>query len=205
MYGNVVVRALLHPLIVHGGKNNVIENNIFIGGDQAVAYYDGIDGMMPRMANFFGGNRFCHNIICNSAEAAYTALKRPRTAWPNRTTISYSMWATDRPTWTPVAGKAMRCTPGSPTRCSSILPMTTTASGPSLPRSRWAFRPSTSPRSARRTRGENLDIVIRTPDHKRPPGWANFTAPRSVPVRAAQSAPPTAISLFKGVRFRERR
>jgi len=80
VYGNIVVRAPLYALIVHGGKNNVIENNIFIGSNQALACYDGIDGLMPRMANFFSGNRFCRNIICNAAEAAYTAVKRPERA-----------------------------------------------------------------------------------------------------------------------------
>jgi hypothetical protein len=80
VYGNIVVRAPLYALIVHGGKNNVIENNIFIGASQAVALYDGIDGLMPRMTNFFGGNRLCRNIICDAAEAAYVAVKRPERA-----------------------------------------------------------------------------------------------------------------------------
>jgi hypothetical protein len=80
VYGNIVARAPLYALVVHGGKNNVIENNIFIGSGQALACYDGIDGLMPPMANFFSGNRFCRNIISSSAEAAYLAVKRPERA-----------------------------------------------------------------------------------------------------------------------------
>jgi parallel beta-helix repeat protein len=77
VYGNIVVRAPLMGVIVHGGKNNVIENNIIVGGGQAVAYYDGIDGLMPRMANFSSGNRFCCNIVSGARKMAYLAHKRP--------------------------------------------------------------------------------------------------------------------------------
>ena len=78
VYGNIVVRAPLYGLIVHGGKNNVIENNIIVGSGQAVAYYDGIDALMPRMANFSSGNRFCRNIVSSAREAVYLAHKRPQ-------------------------------------------------------------------------------------------------------------------------------
>jgi parallel beta-helix repeat protein len=77
VYGNIVVRAPLMGLIVHGGKNNVIENNVLVGCGQAVAYYDGIDELMPRMARFSSGNRFCRNIVSSARELVYVAHKRP--------------------------------------------------------------------------------------------------------------------------------
>ena len=80
VYGNIVVRAPLHGLIVHGGKNNVIENNIIVDSGQAVACYDGIDEMVPRMSYFFSGNRFCHNIVCNCREMFFLAVKRKQRA-----------------------------------------------------------------------------------------------------------------------------
>jgi hypothetical protein len=80
VYGNIIVRSPLMSLTVHGGRNNVIENNVIVGSDQALALYDGIDGLMPKMTNFFSGNRFCRNIVCNAAEAVHMALKRPERA-----------------------------------------------------------------------------------------------------------------------------
>jgi parallel beta-helix repeat protein len=78
VYGNVVVRTASWGLIVHGGKNNVIENNVFVDTLQAVAYYDGIDGLMPPMALFSSGNRFCRNVIYGAQGVVFLAHKRPQ-------------------------------------------------------------------------------------------------------------------------------
>jgi len=66
VYGNVIVRPRNWPINVHGGKNNVIENNVIIGGTEAFAVYDGIDDLMPHMALFSSGNRVCANIVAGA-------------------------------------------------------------------------------------------------------------------------------------------
>jgi parallel beta-helix repeat protein len=78
VFGNIIVRAPLYGLIVHGGKNNVMENNIVVGSEQAIAYYDGIDQLMPRMAYFSSGNRFCGNIVYQGKEVFFLSHKRPQ-------------------------------------------------------------------------------------------------------------------------------
>ena len=77
VYGNVIVRVPSYGIVVHGGKNNVIENNVLVETGQAIAYYDGIDGLMPAMALFSSGNRFCRNIVYRAKQVVYLAHKRP--------------------------------------------------------------------------------------------------------------------------------
>ncbi len=63
VYGNVIVRPTEVGFVVHGGKNNVIENNMIIGANNAVSYIDAVSGRTPEMAGFSRGNRFCRNIV----------------------------------------------------------------------------------------------------------------------------------------------
>jgi hypothetical protein len=55
-----------------------MENNIIVGSEQAIAYYDGIDELMPRMAYFSSGNRFCRNIVYKGKEVMLLSHKRPQ-------------------------------------------------------------------------------------------------------------------------------
>jgi hypothetical protein len=48
---------------IHGGKNNVVENNLFVGPQFLLAYDDAVSGRTPDMQGFSRGNRFCRNII----------------------------------------------------------------------------------------------------------------------------------------------
>lgn len=81
VYGNVIVRPRQWAIIVHGGKNNVIENNIIVEAEAAIAVYDGIDGLMPHMALFSSGNRFCANIVFGARKVLYLEHKRPDRAF----------------------------------------------------------------------------------------------------------------------------
>jgi parallel beta-helix repeat protein len=77
VYGNVIVRSRHWAIIVHGGKNNVIENNVIVGGEAALAVYDGIDSLMPHMALFSSGNRFCGNVVSGARSVLFLGHKRP--------------------------------------------------------------------------------------------------------------------------------
>ncbi|MBI3923559.1 MAG: right-handed parallel beta-helix repeat-containing protein [Armatimonadetes bacterium] len=78
VYGNIIVRARHWAIIAHGGKNNVVENNVIAGCTHAaLAVYDGIDGLMPHMALFSSGNRFYRNIIFNTNGVLFLEHKRP--------------------------------------------------------------------------------------------------------------------------------
>jgi len=65
VHGNVILRAATIGINVHGGKNNIIENNLFIGCAFAVGYTDYVSTRTPRMAGFQSGNRFCRNIVAD--------------------------------------------------------------------------------------------------------------------------------------------
>ena len=67
VYGNVILRASEIGMYVHGGKNNYLENNLIVGAKYGVAYVNGVSNRTPEMAGFFGGNRFCRNIVVNCA------------------------------------------------------------------------------------------------------------------------------------------
>lgn len=65
VYGNIIVRPSATGIVIHGGQNNFLENNIIVdagtrgpsGGARQVAYW-------PASApSFLTGNRFCRNIV----------------------------------------------------------------------------------------------------------------------------------------------
>jgi parallel beta-helix repeat protein len=59
VFGNIITRCTGSGITVHCGKNNIIENNIIIGGTWQMRYqyyYNPIPG-------FLTGNRFCRNIL----------------------------------------------------------------------------------------------------------------------------------------------
>jgi len=62
VYGNVIIRPAEMGIHIHGGKNNVVENNLFIGVRNLLAYDDAVSGRTPDMAGYSRGNRFCRNI-----------------------------------------------------------------------------------------------------------------------------------------------
>ena len=63
VYGNVFVRCG-QAILVHGGKNNVIENNVILRCQVAVWCANWINSFIANMKGFQTGNRFCHNIVC---------------------------------------------------------------------------------------------------------------------------------------------
>lgn len=92
VYGNVILRFPYWGIILHGGKNNVVENNIVIASRKpcatniradsaAVANYDLYAECTPGMAAFSGGNRVCYNIFCNGETVMYESYKRPDREW----------------------------------------------------------------------------------------------------------------------------
>jgi parallel beta-helix repeat protein len=68
VYGNVFVRCG-QAILVHGGKNNVLENNVIVRCQTAVWYSNWINSFIANMKGFQTGNRFCHNIICDVSNA----------------------------------------------------------------------------------------------------------------------------------------
>ncbi len=63
VYGNIVVGTATAAVFLHGGRNNVIENNVAAGCGKALTWGNWIDRYMPSMAGFLSGNRFSHNIV----------------------------------------------------------------------------------------------------------------------------------------------
>ena len=61
VYGNIIVRPSATGIVVHGGQNNLMENNIIVYAGTAsprqVGYWPGTQ------ASFLTGNRFCRNIV----------------------------------------------------------------------------------------------------------------------------------------------
>jgi parallel beta-helix repeat protein len=70
--GNLVARADWGGISVHGGKNNVIENNVFVDSNLHQIWYDPIDG-------FSVNNRFVRNIVFFQSESAnlINAMRHP--------------------------------------------------------------------------------------------------------------------------------
>jgi len=56
VYGNIVVGNVLGGVMVHGGKNNIIRNNIFVNSGKYQIFYSNIE-------NYMSGNRFFKNIV----------------------------------------------------------------------------------------------------------------------------------------------
>jgi parallel beta-helix repeat protein len=72
VYGNVIVRASATGIVIHGGQNNLIENNIIVYAGTAsprqVGYWPGTQ------ATFLTGNQFCRNIVYFGKEKAALVL-----------------------------------------------------------------------------------------------------------------------------------
>ena len=65
VYGNVIVRVSGKGIKIHGGKNNILENNVIVGADYGVEFTDAVSDFIPEMAGFCRGNRFCRNIVAD--------------------------------------------------------------------------------------------------------------------------------------------
>ncbi|MEO6908260.1 MAG: right-handed parallel beta-helix repeat-containing protein, partial [Abditibacteriaceae bacterium] len=61
--GNLVVRTDFGGICIHGGQNDVVENNIFVDGNTTQIYFSPID-------DFMVNNRFTRNIVAFSAPDA---------------------------------------------------------------------------------------------------------------------------------------
>jgi parallel beta-helix repeat protein len=68
VYGNIIVRSGFWGIMVNTGKNNLIENNIFVGTKYAFGVGNWMDGLIPEMNGFTSGNRFCRNIIVGARD-----------------------------------------------------------------------------------------------------------------------------------------
>jgi len=82
VYGNIIVRSGV-GISVHNGKNNIVENNIFVNCKYQHLYCDGISSLSTwsDMKGFLTGNRFCRNIAYSTdPEAALFRLN----VWTDR-------------------------------------------------------------------------------------------------------------------------
>jgi parallel beta-helix repeat protein len=81
VYGNIVARTVVGGVCIHGGQNNIIENNIMVDAqDQQVR-------LQPR-DDFMKGNTFIHNIVAYARPEAtlvfcWTNRKGMFTEWDN--------------------------------------------------------------------------------------------------------------------------
>ena len=80
-FGNLIVGAKVLGIHVHGGKNNVLENNVIVGARDGVGFADFVSGRTPEMVNFCLGNRFCHNIVADCKRSVLWHYSR---LWPLR-------------------------------------------------------------------------------------------------------------------------
>lgn len=64
VYGNIVLRAGI-GVMIHGGKNNLCENNILVDCTYPIRYFDSVSERYAnwQMQSFMAGNHFCHNIV----------------------------------------------------------------------------------------------------------------------------------------------
>ena len=83
VYGNIVARAG-RGITIHAGKNNIVENNVFIDCAYLIRYADYVSSRTPRMAGFLSGNRFCGNISYNTDPDALLMTFIPAAAWSER-------------------------------------------------------------------------------------------------------------------------
>lgn len=72
VFGNIVVRAASAGIIIHAGKNNLIENNILVDCAYGLRPQDYISAweFWKPMAGFMTGNHFIHNIVCSRLPGA---------------------------------------------------------------------------------------------------------------------------------------
>ena len=77
VYGNVVINTVLGGVCIHGGMDNVVENNVLINGEQHQIR------LQPR-DDFMTGNVFKHNVIVFSDPDAVVWYSYARTWRPDR-------------------------------------------------------------------------------------------------------------------------
>lgn len=68
VYGNIIVRCAHSGVVVHAGKNNLIENNIIIDSPRSITFQDYVSGMeyWKQMNGFMTGNHVLRNIFYQS-------------------------------------------------------------------------------------------------------------------------------------------
>jgi parallel beta-helix repeat protein len=73
IYGNIIVRAALAAVLIHGGKNNMIENNIFVDCRSNVRLQNVVSTLpyWHNMADFMTGNHIARNIGCQSGAGSF--------------------------------------------------------------------------------------------------------------------------------------
>ena len=79
VYGNIIVRSGTSGIRINGGKNNLVENNVIVGGSQeGISFWNPGASLWPQMKAFMTGNRLVRNIICRSdSKPLYLLDDRP--------------------------------------------------------------------------------------------------------------------------------
>lgn len=67
VYGNVILRCTHAGILVHAGKNNLIENNLIVDCPEGIRFQDYVSGMeyWRPMQGFMTGNRVLRNLCCH--------------------------------------------------------------------------------------------------------------------------------------------
>ncbi|MCC7264320.1 MAG: right-handed parallel beta-helix repeat-containing protein [Candidatus Latescibacteria bacterium] len=67
VYGNLILRCTHAGILVHAGKNNLIENNLLIDCPEGIRFQDYVSGMeyWQPMRGFMTGNRVRRNLCCH--------------------------------------------------------------------------------------------------------------------------------------------
>jgi len=68
VYGNIIVRSGTLGVMMNGGQNNFIENNIIVDAASSATHFGG--WWQPQMEGFMTGNRFSRNIFYSSNSGA---------------------------------------------------------------------------------------------------------------------------------------
>jgi parallel beta-helix repeat protein len=66
VYGNIIVRCNAIGIVVNGGKNNIIENNIIVDCRYSLRTWSPAMYWASQMGDFMTGNRYCRNIFYRS-------------------------------------------------------------------------------------------------------------------------------------------